>query len=200
MFRISTSQLATMDEQTNCYFLDVQGFKIDEKFVLKELAVVSEHLDKVHHFIFKPPFSWQKLNEEDRIETLLYRSFYHGFTWNSGTIPYSSIPGILNGLLAHEDAVVYVRGWDRMISLETVWSLEGESMGKKSVRVENIENLGYSQITDERTGGYDIPDSWPDSWPDTCGKHPGVRHCAYQKVLVMKDWYKNNIKGKTITK
>lgn len=190
-FKVSFIQavsMATSRLGTN-YFVDLQGFKINRKFVLKELSIVSEHEDKVHNFIFKPPFSWENLSQEDRSQSIWLRTFYHGFSWKSGVVPYDNIPEILNTLLSYEDAVVYVKGYEKIGWLNWVWLCKGgrsATLGRRTVHIENIEELGCPTFT-------------PEQFEDTdryrvCGKHRSVKNCAHQKVLLMKDWYKNTFK------
>lgn len=115
-----------MEDITNIYFADLQGFTVDGKFYLKELSIlectisrpcgsaeIEDAQDKRHHHhIFKPPFEWKKLEVEDRKRALWLKCFHHGFSWNDGDTEYSEIETTINTILKNKpgNVEVYVKG------------------------------------------------------------------------------------------
>lgn len=97
------------------FFVDIQGFVVEDKFVLKELAILECDADparnycstsethRTHHYLFKPPFEYAKLDARDRRSALLAKCFRHGLSWESGQTEYNQYQRIIREILTAEN-------------------------------------------------------------------------------------------------
>ncbi|XP_071640900.1 uncharacterized protein [Temnothorax longispinosus] len=68
-------------------FVDLQGFLVGMKFVVKEVAVLRKGCVLTHH-IFNYPMPWNLLTKSDKsCATWLIRN-HHGLRWEDGNVPY----------------------------------------------------------------------------------------------------------------
>lgn len=87
---------------------DFQGYCVPY-FVVKEVAILSRDGKIALHFIVKPPFSWQQLDENSKVQVDWLRENHHGFSWNSGYVTYQSMENIISNIF--KSAVkIYVKG------------------------------------------------------------------------------------------
>lgn len=93
------------------FYVDILGFIVNNKFVLKELGIVecdaqvfycSTH--KTHRYLFKPPFEWKELSSLDRTRALHAKCNRHGLSWNDGNIDYMELRKIIKKILITENA------------------------------------------------------------------------------------------------
>lgn len=87
--------------------LDAQGFTINKRFIIKELAAYDGK--KTAHFLFKPPFSLDFLDTDELKQVHWLENNYHGLSWSSGFIHLEELSKILRNLTRQEDKV-YVKG------------------------------------------------------------------------------------------
>lgn len=181
-----------MENKSNTFFVDLQGFTEAGRFYLKELCILEclddkceeqdvniqqEHDNKIHHYIFKPPFSWSWLGPEARTRALWLKCFHHGFSWNHGDTEYSKIESTINTILANrsDTATVYVKGDQKV-----VW-FNHFTRGK--FKCLNIEDLGCTinlrSLRSEKEMNI-----------KHCGKHNALLHCAQENVDLLHEWLK----------
>lgn len=93
-------------------FVDIQGFRGNgSKFIIKEIAVY--HLGDLFKHIFKPPYSYSKLENKYKKQAHWLSLNHHGLFWNDGTIPYSRVKEIIYKDLVtnnNEHTIIYVKG------------------------------------------------------------------------------------------
>jgi len=69
-------------------FVDLQGFIVDETFVVKEFAALREaHI--LSHYIFASPYPWDLFTKFERSCASWLIANHHGLQWEDGIIPYS---------------------------------------------------------------------------------------------------------------
>jgi len=115
----------------HCY-CDLQGFFVEGEFIIKEFALLGCDGD-THHFIFKQPFPINTLTKKDK-KTVAWLQTYHGFSWNSGTIPYNMVWNLLN-LSLGSYYTIYVKGEQKVGWLQKYVSWKN---------IINIENLNIN--------------------------------------------------------
>jgi hypothetical protein len=60
----------------------------DGELVVKELAVVDSHSNMVSSYVFKRPYSWEKV---PAFNARINQAIDHGFNWNDGDVLYSEL-------------------------------------------------------------------------------------------------------------
>lgn len=85
------------------FIVDIQGFKISQnKFVIKEFAMISEHYSstfKPIHYIVKSPFSLDEQSQLNYRQTNTIKWLTkncHGLSWNGGNVSISQLKRILH--------------------------------------------------------------------------------------------------------
>lgn len=69
--------------------VDFQGFTDNNnKFVIKECAVLSVDHSFVEHWIVRPPYGFYELTKQKRKEAVWLKSNHHGLRWDDGGIQY----------------------------------------------------------------------------------------------------------------
>lgn len=91
--------------------VDVQFFRTSTtEYTVKELAVTDG--DRTAHYIFKPPFVFEKLPPDLQTQARWLIQYHHGIKWNSGFIPaYLATPIICN--LLENARSIYVKGREK---------------------------------------------------------------------------------------
>ena len=122
-------------------FADLQFYRINGRYLVKEFALVTEE-SQVVHYVFAPPpiIDW---NHDDLKNNDWVYHYHHGLHWFSGFVPYQeTLKKIANSLKRNDIFVIYVKGYEKMKFLE-----------KFDVNVQNIENCGLVyKIKDVRNG------------------------------------------------
>lgn len=76
---------------------DIQCFKVEKnKFLVKEFAAYDG--DKVIHYVFKPPYSFQRLTDTYQQQANWVIRNHHAIEWEQGFTPVHHLPGILRKL------------------------------------------------------------------------------------------------------
>jgi hypothetical protein len=166
--------------------LDIQGFRAEQQFIVKELSfsilILSNiEFDVDRHYIFRPPFEWKALNRKDRQTSLWLRTHYHGFTWNSGNTNYCEIAKCFEELLkkSTHNLVIFVKGKEKIQWLKNLCN-------DQNLVVRNLEELGCNiNFNDEAIERMQ---------PHHCRKHEIIKQCAKQNVEFLKEWVLQNVK------
>lgn len=155
-------------------FVDLQGFVIDGRFVVKEAAVLREGY-VLSHYVFASPMPWHFLRRTEKAEASWLIARHHGLRWNDGSVPCSMAKRLITTAVASTDisrTVLYVKGLQKRQWLRDL--LDDATM----THVDNIES------------DYDnIPPLYELSVTDTlrCDKH--FTNCAMQNVFKLFNWW-----------
>lgn len=176
-------QSLTMDLSVSIAFVDLQGFEVNGKFVLKEICyqIVPRTTDAIwrkhtgvaqrFHYVYKPPFAWEYLDKNARRKCLWQSAFRHGIYWNDGSVPYNRIDQTIE-LLRLPNLRIYVKGENNcgfLNDLLRTWNPD----------IRNIENFGADFSLEDFTPAY-----------KNCGSHKhNTRLCAIQSVRLIRDWF-----------
>lgn len=121
------------------YAVDIQGFKQhtstgkDDDYVVKELAINPLFVNKDPIVVlFRPPYSWKRFSSKYKSENAWLEQYYHGLSWDSGTMPYIHVGAFLREHLGGSTKV-YVVGTIRKLWLE-----------RFRFSVTDITEIGYS--------------------------------------------------------
>src|SRR6266576_3556161 len=69
------------------YIIDFQAFKDGRnKFIMKELAIISCSANKIVHCIIKPPYGFSSLFSKRKNQVMWLKKNVHGLDWNDGYI------------------------------------------------------------------------------------------------------------------
>lgn len=92
--------------------LDVQCFKIEKnKYIVKELAAYDG--ERICHYLFKPPFSFDLLETDLQREAEWLIKNYHAIQWDSGFTPVHQFPHIMQELNCKAERL-YVKGKEKV--------------------------------------------------------------------------------------
>lgn len=148
-------------------FVDLQGFKHEKDFILKEFALLNS--TEQEHIIAQPPFEFHWLSSADQGQARWLERNYHGFSWDEGTLPYGeALATMVSCLKKKEGEDIYVKGLQKKIWLQ-----------KFDIFPLNIEDIGCDmKVCNLRSGWH-------------CWLHYGV--CAMRNVFHMKNWFNQEI-------
>lgn len=120
-------------EKNKFIIIDFQWFRLNRANIIpKELASCTSDYKK-SHYIFKPPFSFATLTNEDRQVARYITAFHHGLNWCDGYISCSVFDEIIKRLCADVE-VVYVKGSEKVKYLRNILDKPIRDL----VRAENI--------------------------------------------------------------
>jgi len=69
-------------------FVDIQGFMVRDKFIVKEVAVLRNRQELSHH-VFQAPMSWNLLTRAEKSRACWLTANHHGLEWNDGDTEYA---------------------------------------------------------------------------------------------------------------
>lgn len=158
-------------------FADLQGFFDNcNGFVIKEFSFIhANSLVSPHHFIFKPPYSWNKLNQNAKRRASYLLRFHHGLNWESGSIDYKHVKTCIDRLLLSNVKIIYVKGLEKIKWLQTLCPSSHVAILDMD-DMQSLNNNHFKQQTQLKL----------------CAHHNNVaKQCAFQNVLILKDFYMN---------
>ncbi|KAL1509916.1 hypothetical protein ABEB36_004580 [Hypothenemus hampei] len=153
--------------------VDVQGYIINNKFTVKELAIYDGK--DVKSFLFKPTVNYHDLNTTDRkTANYLYHNI-HGIPYETGDADYSEIQEILGNNLSSID-VVFVKGQakadfltENFVGWVDIVNLENDTTGE-------VPHLGSTK--------------------ESCDNHKlKYCNCSIKNVYVLFDYVYNKLTG-----
>ncbi|KAL6263018.1 hypothetical protein P5V15_005813 [Pogonomyrmex californicus] len=68
-------------------FVDLQGFTVQEKFMVKEVAILKNGKELTHR-IFREAIPWNLLTKTEKSKACWITSNHHGLQWSDGDIAY----------------------------------------------------------------------------------------------------------------
>ncbi|KYN19888.1 hypothetical protein ALC57_07772 [Trachymyrmex cornetzi] len=149
-------------------FVDLQGFIVNKKFIVKEVAVLKQGT-VLTHYIFTSPVPWKFLTRSDRSCASWLIAYHHGLRWEDGRIPYSEAKRLITAAVFEDDAIVYVKGLEKRMWL---WNL---------LLDDEIETLDAVCEDMKSLATLDVANTM------RCGQH--IRNCALQNVFKIYNWW-----------
>ncbi|KYN22599.1 hypothetical protein ALC57_05000 [Trachymyrmex cornetzi] len=166
-------------------FVDLQGFIVNKKFIVQEVAVLKQGTI-LTHYIFTNPVPWKFLTRSDWSCASWFSAYHHGLRWEDGMVPYSEAKSLITAAVFEDDTIVYVKGREKRTWL---WNLllddERELM--------HIETLDAVYEDMESLTALDVANTM------RCEQH--VKNCALQNVFKIYNWWlqKNFLNKNTLT-
>ncbi|KAL6258205.1 hypothetical protein P5V15_010133 [Pogonomyrmex californicus] len=159
-------------------FVDLQGFTVQEKFMVKEMAILKNGKELTHR-IFSSR-SDNLLTKTEKSKACWIISNHHGLQWSDGDVAYRLSKHVIrNGVCDQSrDAPkrVYVKGLEKKKWLEEI--LGCDVIADHDVIVETIdadfEDIGRLSTLDDVRAFH-------------CERH--VKHCAMENVCKLYDWW-----------
>ena len=152
---------------------------IDAEFfndgIVKELAVVSPFFSLAFSFAPNQEFSTLQLPKQ-KLNNWLTRNL-HGITWESGYLPYQSLPKIA-AIFNNPAILVYVKGHQKINNLRKFLP---------DVKYLNLESIGCPTIA-ELLKESRLPYVRCCNYPQTHNSVTYERHCAQRKAMLYYQW------------
>lgn len=142
-----------METALTC-FLAVQGYDLDQEFILKEIALLNENGTCFHVWNLAPPFSIHNSKFNDRL--LVRKKIKSGFDipWEIGTVPYHQVPLIFEQI-AREFNLWYVSDVETKARIFSYKSLNvkidvlnlNDTKPSRFSCIYNHKDCAFSQVT-----------------------------------------------------
>lgn len=105
----------------NTFVADIQFFRGNDKEIIVKSFSFSKLFDAdiVQHFVFKPPYEFQKLNLLRRREAAIVTLNYHHLEWDDGFIEYDQAVNIIRSCLCKATEII-VKGLEKEKYLNSI--------------------------------------------------------------------------------
>jgi hypothetical protein len=155
-------------------FVDLQGFTVKNRFVVKEVAVLKKGTI-LSHYIFASPVPWKFLTRSEKSCASWLIAYHHGLRWNDGMVPYSVAKHLITTAVTEDDkdgaTLVYVKGLEKRDWLLDMLECDNaivETLDEHYEDVESLNNLDARNTI-------------------RCGKH--AKNCALENVFKIYNWW-----------
>lgn len=169
-----------MDE----YIIDFQAFKDgNNKYVLKELAVISIRRAIIGHFLIKSPFDVKKLPADKRSSVNYLIDHHHGIRWEDGYITFKELVTLICDITANASQI-FIKGNERARFIE---------------KLTNKPTIDLDTLKCPRAKFLQVEPSTPDCfyYRHSADYHSYFEACSLRRVYKLKNWYKEYIELKT---
>jgi hypothetical protein len=148
------------------YFIDVQGFFMNDDMIIKELCIMdcNKMLDPLH-LVFKPIASWESFSENTKTTNEYLMKHYHKLFWYEGTLTFCPSCILNNYTNDIKKAIFYVLD-----------SEEGSKMKTLRLNFPELRFVSYNKPI------RDLPKV---SSNICCPYREHGKHCAYKQCLSM---------------
>ncbi|VDO11375.1 unnamed protein product [Brugia timori] len=163
------------------FIIDFQAFKDEEnRYILKEIAVIAVETDEVGHCIIKPPYPGDMLSEKCREQVSYIVTYQHGICWEDGYIKYV-------------DAIRLVR--DMTKNAVQVF-IKGSERAKFIRKLTGKPTIDFDTLNCPRAKNLANVESSPDCfyYRHTPKYHMNFEACSLRRVYKLKEWYLNYLK------
>ncbi|KYN03588.1 hypothetical protein ALC62_05561 [Cyphomyrmex costatus] len=152
-------------------FVDLQGFVVDKKFIVKEVAVLRRGT-VITHYIFSCPILWNLLTRSDKSCASWLSAYHHGLRWEDGMVPYSMAKRlIIEAVIEDDEALVYVKGLEKRQWLSDIFDCDNVIVETLDAHYEDVESLHNIDTCNTIQ----------------CGRH--AKNCALQNVFKIFNWW-----------
>ncbi|KYN29551.1 hypothetical protein ALC57_00999 [Trachymyrmex cornetzi] len=157
-------------------FVDLQGFIIGNKFIVKEVVVLRKGAI-LSRYIFTCPMSWSFLTKSEKYCVSWLSDYHHGLQWEDGTIPYSKVKRLItmavNGVEECDDnkALVYVKRREKREWLADILDSDNLIIETLDADYKDIDSLHNLDVTNTMR----------------FVKH--IKNCALQNVFKIYNWW-----------
>lgn len=171
------------------FFVDMQGFLINEQFIVKEFAVLQGGC-KLTHLIFKQAMDWNLLTQKERSRACWVTANHHGLQWTDGNIDYRDMkqciktaifkdfkPRIMTSEITTNidtQYIIYVKGIEKIKWLKNIigemitdYNMSIHSIDVNYVDIEKLEFLNKAKTMH-------------------CIYH--TKYCAMENVMKLYNW------------
>ncbi|KYN17529.1 hypothetical protein ALC57_10178 [Trachymyrmex cornetzi] len=154
-------------------FVDLQGFIVNKKFIVKEVAVLKQGA-VLTHYIFTSSVPWKFLTRSDRSCASWLSAYHHGLQWEDGMIPYSEAKRLITAAVFEDYAIVYVK---RREKLTWLWNLLLDDE-RERMHIETLDTVCEDM---KSLATLDVANTI------RCGQH--IKICALQNVFKIYNWW-----------
>ncbi|KYN01369.1 hypothetical protein ALC62_07842 [Cyphomyrmex costatus] len=152
-------------------FVDLQGFVVDKKFIVKEVAVLRRGT-VITHYIFSCPIPWNLLTRSDKSCASWLSAYHHGLRWEDGMVPYSMAKRlIIEAVTEDDEALIYVKGLEKRQWLANILDCDNAIIETLDAHYEDVESLRNIDACNTIR----------------CGRH--AKNCALQNVFKIFNWW-----------
>lgn len=165
-------------------FIDMQGFIVREKFVIKEIFIFEGDGRNLIHYIFLPPMAWNQLTKAKKSRASWLILHQHKLSWCSGDVEYRRAKNIIRHAIhhtLHNDnlySVIYVKRSEKQ---QWLHKIIGNILNEINVVIKSLD-VEYKDIN--RLENMD------NNLKFRCGRHE--RHCAMENVYKLYNWWSKN--------
>ena len=159
-------------------FVDVQGFKVYDRFIVKEVAVLRNDFTQI--FYVKSPILFTNLTYKDRKQVEWLYNKYHGLSWRGGRISFHNLKQYFHTHICK--SVILSKGSEKCdwIAKELL-SSDNENV---VINVESLQCPAFERL-------YEIYDSI-----SSCTLHRIVEHrepvCSMKNVMTLSKYFHDN--------
>lgn len=157
-------------------FVDLQGFTIGKKFIVKEVAVLKQG-NVLTHYIFTNSMPWNALTKSERSCVSWLTAYHHGLQWEDGVVQYPKAKHLISTAVYDkndDEAIVYVKGHEKREWLKNILDVNV----RNNVIIETVD-ADYEDI--ESLNNLDTANTI------RCAKH--IKNCAMQNVFKLYNYW-----------
>lgn len=106
------------------YVVDFQAFKDKyNKFILKEIAIISIHVNQIVHLMVLPPYPFKALPPSKQREADWLTKHMHSISWNSGYVSHELAVSLLRAVITRAHTL-FIKGSERKSYLQRLMPLK----------------------------------------------------------------------------
>lgn len=160
--------------------VDVQGFYLNNKFIVKELSISIDD-SQVQTFIIKPPLQYSSLTPKEKASIDWLYNHHHGLKWKDGD---STLSNIMDYYITHvkdNNFIYYVKGLEKIKWIQNIF--------KDDINFYNLDDLNCPNLKTLYKNDKSI---------NVCSYHRKYCICAEKNVILLRKFIKSNINKENI--
>lgn len=155
-------------------FVDLQGFVVGERFIVKEVAV-RRGGRVLTHCVFTAPMGWDLMTRAEKSRACWLVANHHGLEWEDGDVEYARARETIRRVVLDGgmelSPLIYVKGAEKKRWLKRIVGDVDASIATIDADYEDIDRL--QALTAAR--------------PFRCGRH--TRNCTMENVCKLHVWW-----------